>query len=89
MFYVCLVGIFRALVIKFIADKHIYLNDVVEAKLCVFLYQLSCNVSFVIALQKLRGAQISLVALALFRQVTCRYKSPDPNVRPSQQVRHI
>ncbi|KAM4524138.1 E3 ubiquitin-protein ligase rnf213-beta isoform 2-T2 [Odontesthes bonariensis] len=43
--------------------------------------------TFVAELQKLRGAQISLVALALFRQVTCRYRSPDPKTRPSQQER--
>ncbi|XP_076616648.1 E3 ubiquitin-protein ligase rnf213-beta isoform X2 [Chaetodon auriga] len=36
-------------------------------------------------IQKLRGSQISLLALALFRQVTCRYKSPDVNLRPSSQ----
>ncbi|XP_072229611.1 E3 ubiquitin-protein ligase rnf213-beta isoform X2 [Leuresthes tenuis] len=43
--------------------------------------------TFVAELQKLRGAQFNLVALALFRHVTCRYKSPDPNIRPSQQER--
>lgn len=36
--------------------------------------------------QKLRGSQISLLALAVFRQVTCRYKSPDGSIHPSPQV---
>uniref|UniRef100_UPI0037E7EAB2 E3 ubiquitin-protein ligase rnf213-beta n=1 Tax=Semicossyphus pulcher TaxID=241346 RepID=UPI0037E7EAB2 len=36
-------------------------------------------------MQKLKGSRISLLALALFRQVTCRYKSPDVNLRPTQQ----
>ncbi|XP_054605449.2 E3 ubiquitin-protein ligase rnf213-beta isoform X2 [Nothobranchius furzeri] len=40
---------------------------------------------FVTELQKLRGSQISLVALALFRQVTSRYKSHDSSLHPSQQ----
>ncbi|GAA6226553.1 E3 ubiquitin-protein ligase rnf213-beta-like [Lates japonicus] len=42
--------------------------------------------TFMTELQKLRGSQISLLALALFRQVTCRYKSPDVNMHPSTQV---
>ncbi|XP_045924674.1 E3 ubiquitin-protein ligase rnf213-beta [Micropterus dolomieu] len=41
--------------------------------------------SFMTEIQKLRGSQISLLALALFRQVTCRYKSPEVNLRPSPQ----
>ncbi|XP_067343642.1 E3 ubiquitin-protein ligase rnf213-beta isoform X4 [Channa argus] len=36
-------------------------------------------------LQKLRGCQISLVALALFRLVTCLYRSPDANIHLSPQ----
>ncbi|XP_008435734.1 E3 ubiquitin-protein ligase rnf213-beta [Poecilia reticulata] len=43
--------------------------------------------SFVTELQKLRGSQVSLVALALFRQVTCRYRSPDTSIHPSTQER--
>ncbi|XP_071387268.1 E3 ubiquitin-protein ligase rnf213-beta-like [Centroberyx affinis] len=42
----------------------------------------------VIELQKLRGSKAAthvLLALALFRQVTCRYKSSDLNMRPSPQ----
>ncbi|XP_008298790.1 E3 ubiquitin-protein ligase rnf213-beta [Stegastes partitus] len=35
--------------------------------------------------QKLGGSQINLVALALFRHVTCRYKSPDVNLHLSAQ----
>lgn len=38
--------------------------------------------------QKLRGSQVSLLALALFRQVTCRYRSHDAVSLPSQQVTH-
>ncbi|XP_005805466.2 E3 ubiquitin-protein ligase rnf213-beta [Xiphophorus maculatus] len=41
--------------------------------------------SFVTELQKLRGSQVSLVALALFRRVTCRYRSPDASLHPSTQ----
>uniref|UniRef100_A0A087YL98 Ring finger protein 213b n=1 Tax=Poecilia formosa TaxID=48698 RepID=A0A087YL98_POEFO len=37
--------------------------------------------------EKLRGSQVSLVALALFRRVTCRYRSPDTNMHPSTQER--
>ncbi|KAG7269095.1 hypothetical protein CRUP_004364 [Coryphaenoides rupestris] len=38
-------------------------------------------------LQKLGGTQAHvLLALALFRQVTCRYQSPDLQLRPSPQV---
>ncbi|XP_051795751.1 E3 ubiquitin-protein ligase rnf213-beta [Acanthochromis polyacanthus] len=40
---------------------------------------------FLAELQKLRGSQISLVAMAMFRHVTCRYKSPDLSLRPSAQ----
>ncbi|XP_026207099.1 E3 ubiquitin-protein ligase rnf213-beta isoform X2 [Anabas testudineus] len=36
-------------------------------------------------LQKLKGGQISFVALALFRHITCRYRSPDVNIHPSPQ----
>ncbi|XP_058476821.1 E3 ubiquitin-protein ligase rnf213-beta isoform X2 [Solea solea] len=36
-------------------------------------------------LQKLRSSQIGLVALALFRNITCLYKSPDVRTRPSTQ----
>ncbi|XP_037836891.1 E3 ubiquitin-protein ligase rnf213-beta isoform X2 [Kryptolebias marmoratus] len=43
--------------------------------------------TFVTELQKLRGSQISLVSLALFRQVTCRYRSPDSSLHPSPQER--
>ncbi|XP_042252605.1 E3 ubiquitin-protein ligase rnf213-beta [Thunnus maccoyii] len=39
--------------------------------------------------QKLNGSQISLLALALFRQITCRYKSPDVNVHPSRQEKEM
>lgn len=46
----------------------------------------SISISFVFSLQKLKGLQISLLALALFRHVTCRYKSPDHNIHPSLQV---
>uniref|UniRef100_H3D2U7 Uncharacterized protein n=1 Tax=Tetraodon nigroviridis TaxID=99883 RepID=H3D2U7_TETNG len=35
--------------------------------------------------KKLRGSQVSLLALALFRQVTCRYKSCDADRLLSQQ----
>ncbi|XP_028287710.1 E3 ubiquitin-protein ligase rnf213-beta isoform X2 [Parambassis ranga] len=41
--------------------------------------------TFLRELQKLKGPQISLLALALFRHVTFRYKSPDRNVHPSPQ----
>ncbi|XP_043958780.1 E3 ubiquitin-protein ligase rnf213-beta isoform X1 [Gambusia affinis] len=41
--------------------------------------------SFVNELQKLRGSQVSLVALALFRRVTYRYRSPDASVHPTTQ----
>ncbi|KAK2820122.1 hypothetical protein Q5P01_023081 [Channa striata] len=41
--------------------------------------------AFVTALQKLRGRRLSLVALALFRLVTCRYRSPEVSTRPSPQ----
>ncbi|XP_051273053.1 E3 ubiquitin-protein ligase rnf213-beta isoform X1 [Dicentrarchus labrax] len=41
--------------------------------------------TFKAEIQRLRGCQISLLALALFRQVTCRYKSPDVSIRPSPQ----
>ncbi|XP_036938207.1 E3 ubiquitin-protein ligase rnf213-beta [Acanthopagrus latus] len=41
--------------------------------------------TFMAEIQKLRGSQISLVALALFRQVTCCYKSPDSRIHPSEQ----
>ncbi|XP_054899206.1 E3 ubiquitin-protein ligase rnf213-beta [Poeciliopsis prolifica] len=41
--------------------------------------------SFVTELQKLRGSQVSLVALALFRLVTSRYRSPNASVHPSAQ----
>ncbi|KAM4526288.1 E3 ubiquitin-protein ligase rnf213-beta [Fundulus diaphanus] len=41
--------------------------------------------TFVTELQKLRGSQVSLVVLALFRQVTCRYRSQDASVHPSTQ----
>ncbi|XP_023274609.1 E3 ubiquitin-protein ligase rnf213-beta-like [Seriola lalandi dorsalis] len=41
--------------------------------------------SFMTELQKLSGSQINVLALALFRHVTCRYKSPDITVHPSSQ----
>ncbi|XP_030610400.1 E3 ubiquitin-protein ligase rnf213-beta [Archocentrus centrarchus] len=41
--------------------------------------------AFVTELQKLGGSQISFLALALFRHITCRYKSPDANICPSAQ----
>lgn len=41
--------------------------------------------TFKTEIQKLRGSQISLLALALFRQVTCRYRSADENIHPSTQ----
>ncbi|XP_037610034.1 E3 ubiquitin-protein ligase rnf213-beta isoform X1 [Sebastes umbrosus] len=41
--------------------------------------------TFKTQIQKLRGSQISLLALALFRQVTCRYRSTDANMLPSAQ----
>ncbi|XP_073346346.1 E3 ubiquitin-protein ligase rnf213-beta [Pagrus major] len=41
--------------------------------------------TFMAEIKKLRGSQISLLALALFRQVTCRYKSPDDSIHPSRQ----
>ncbi|XP_069016032.1 E3 ubiquitin-protein ligase rnf213-beta [Embiotoca jacksoni] len=40
---------------------------------------------FVAELQKLSESQLSLVALAVFRHVTCRYKSADRSIRPSKQ----
>ncbi|XP_026171361.1 E3 ubiquitin-protein ligase rnf213-beta isoform X2 [Mastacembelus armatus] len=40
---------------------------------------------FMKELQKLRGSRISLLALALFRHVTCHYKSPDVKTHPSPQ----
>ncbi|XP_028423038.1 E3 ubiquitin-protein ligase rnf213-beta isoform X2 [Perca flavescens] len=36
-------------------------------------------------IKKLKGSQISLLALALFRHVTCRYKTPGLNMNPSTQ----
>nr|XP_046232923.1 E3 ubiquitin-protein ligase rnf213-beta [Scatophagus argus]XP_046232924.1 E3 ubiquitin-protein ligase rnf213-beta [Scatophagus argus] len=41
--------------------------------------------TFVTEIQKLRGSQISLLALAVFRQVTCRYRSSDFSIHPSPQ----
>lgn len=41
--------------------------------------------AFMTELQKLRGSQISLLALALFRHVTCCYRSPDGIMRPSPE----
>ncbi|XP_019133291.1 E3 ubiquitin-protein ligase rnf213-beta isoform X3 [Larimichthys crocea] len=41
--------------------------------------------TFVTEIKKLRASRLSLVALALFRQFTCRYKSPDLSLRPSPQ----
>ncbi|XP_054454921.1 E3 ubiquitin-protein ligase rnf213-beta [Anoplopoma fimbria] len=41
--------------------------------------------TFTAHIQKLGRSQISLLALALFRQVTCRYKSPDARMLPSSQ----
>ncbi|KAM6964707.1 E3 ubiquitin-protein ligase rnf213-beta [Tautogolabrus adspersus] len=38
--------------------------------------------TFKTQIQKLKGCQISLLALALFRQVTCRYKSSDVKIHP-------
>ncbi|AWP18160.1 putative E3 ubiquitin-protein ligase RNF213-like [Scophthalmus maximus] len=43
--------------------------------------------AFLEELKTLRGSRISLVALALFRHFTCRYRSADVNVRPSPQER--
>ncbi|XP_060883843.1 E3 ubiquitin-protein ligase rnf213-beta [Labrus mixtus] len=45
--------------------------------------------TFKTQIQKLKGCQISFLALALFRQVTCRYKSPDVNIhlRPEENKR--
>uniref|UniRef100_A0A8D3DYF2 Ring finger protein 213b n=1 Tax=Scophthalmus maximus TaxID=52904 RepID=A0A8D3DYF2_SCOMX len=43
--------------------------------------------AFLKELKTLRGSRISLVALALFRHFTCRYRSADVNVRPSPQER--
>ncbi|KAM3592519.1 uncharacterized protein V6R79_020598 [Siganus canaliculatus] len=42
--------------------------------------------AFMAESQKLRGFHISLLPLALFRQVSCRYKSPDTRTLPSPQV---
>uniref|UniRef100_A0A4W6FUW9 Ring finger protein 213b n=1 Tax=Lates calcarifer TaxID=8187 RepID=A0A4W6FUW9_LATCA len=42
--------------------------------------------SFRVKRVKHQGSQISLLALALFRQVTCRYKSSDVKMHPSTQV---
>ncbi|XP_070707447.1 E3 ubiquitin-protein ligase rnf213-beta [Pempheris klunzingeri] len=41
--------------------------------------------AFVTEMQKLRGSQISVLALALFRLVTCRHRSPDANAHLSPQ----
>ncbi|XP_069374050.1 E3 ubiquitin-protein ligase rnf213-beta isoform X2 [Paralichthys olivaceus] len=41
--------------------------------------------NFLTQLKKLRGSQISLVALALFRNLTSRYRSPDVSLQPSAQ----
>ncbi|XP_074519497.1 E3 ubiquitin-protein ligase rnf213-beta [Halichoeres trimaculatus] len=41
--------------------------------------------TFKAELQKLKGSQISLLPLALLRQVTSRYKSPDVNIHPRQE----
>ncbi|TKS89378.1 E3 ubiquitin-protein ligase rnf213-beta [Collichthys lucidus] len=41
--------------------------------------------TFMAEIKKLRASRLSLVALALFRQFTCRYKSPDVSLRPSPQ----
>ncbi|KAI4801198.1 hypothetical protein KUCAC02_000123 [Chaenocephalus aceratus] len=41
--------------------------------------------SFMTQINKLRGPQIGLLALALYRQVTCRYKCPDARMLPSPQ----
>ncbi|XP_029311958.1 LOW QUALITY PROTEIN: E3 ubiquitin-protein ligase rnf213-beta [Cottoperca gobio] len=41
--------------------------------------------TFLTQIQKLRDSQMSLLALALFRQVTCRYKAPDVDMLPSPQ----
>ncbi|XP_024140227.1 E3 ubiquitin-protein ligase rnf213-beta isoform X2 [Oryzias melastigma] len=41
--------------------------------------------TFVAKLQKLRSSQVGLVVLALYRCVTCRYRSPDPDLWPSSQ----
>ncbi|CAJ1081416.1 E3 ubiquitin-protein ligase rnf213-beta [Xyrichtys novacula] len=43
--------------------------------------------TFKTKLQKLRAPQISLLPLALFRQVTCRYRSPDVNIHPRPEER--
>ncbi|XP_047183572.1 E3 ubiquitin-protein ligase rnf213-beta isoform X2 [Scophthalmus maximus] len=43
--------------------------------------------AFLKELKTLRGSRISLVALALFRHFTCRYRSADVNGRPSPQER--
>ncbi|CAK6965023.1 E3 ubiquitin-protein ligase rnf213-beta isoform X3 [Scomber scombrus] len=37
--------------------------------------------------KKLNGSQISLLALVVFRQITCRYKSPNANLHPTSQER--
>ncbi|XP_028991062.2 E3 ubiquitin-protein ligase rnf213-beta [Betta splendens] len=52
--------------------------------LCQVLSENGCD-SFVAHLQTLRGSHTSLVALALFRHITCRYRSPDANMHPSPQ----
>ncbi|KAF7654679.1 hypothetical protein LDENG_00066590 [Lucifuga dentata] len=56
----------------------------------IFFFQNSSTVPSplfytVFSLQKLKGSQISFFALAIFRQVTCRYRSPDTNMHPSPQ----
>ncbi|XP_041671343.1 E3 ubiquitin-protein ligase rnf213-beta isoform X2 [Cheilinus undulatus] len=44
--------------------------------------------AFKTEIRKLRGSQISLLALALFRQVTCRYKSADVNIHPRPEEKN-
>ncbi|XP_047465467.1 E3 ubiquitin-protein ligase rnf213-beta [Mugil cephalus] len=41
--------------------------------------------TFVTLLKDLTGPQYNLVALALFRQVTCRFRSHEPNIHPTPQ----
>ncbi|RVE59876.1 hypothetical protein OJAV_G00193340 [Oryzias javanicus] len=41
--------------------------------------------ALVVKLQKLRSSEVGLVVLALYRCVTCRYRSPDPDLWPSSQ----
>ncbi|XP_029383406.1 E3 ubiquitin-protein ligase rnf213-beta [Echeneis naucrates] len=41
--------------------------------------------TFARELKKLNRSQISLLALALYRHITCRYKSPNTSIRPSTQ----